>query len=90
MSLAAVNYCSASLTQYKQQKQPTTQNKKADMSKSKKKNIKVRDLNPKKDAKGGFAVQTSKQQQGQSLTGSPLQRTALTGSSIQGTGKNVN
>jgi hypothetical protein len=53
MSPAAISCCSASLTQYKQQKQPTTQNKKVDMSKSKKKNTKVRDMNPKKDAKGG-------------------------------------
>jgi hypothetical protein len=35
------------------------------MSKSKKKNIKVRDLNPKKDAKGG-----STRQQGAAPTGS--------------------
>jgi hypothetical protein len=60
------------------------------MSKSKKKNIKVRDLNPKKDAKGGFAVQTSKQQQGQSITGSHVQGAAQTGSSLTGTGKSLN
>lgn len=46
------------------------------MSKSKKKNIKVRDLNPKKDAKGGGATQnTGKGQQGSYLTGTGLQNT---------------
>jgi hypothetical protein len=59
------------------------------MSKSKKKNIKVRDLNPKKDAKGGFAVQTSKQQ-GNPNTGSPMQGTAPTGAAVTGIGKSVN
>jgi len=48
------------------------------MAKSKKKNIKVRDLHPKKDAKGGsFKVQ------GSSLQGSTLQGSSLQGSSIQ-------
>jgi hypothetical protein len=55
------------------------------MSKLKKKNIKVRDLNPKKDAKGGFVQSTSKQQQGSSMTGS-----SMTGSPVQNTTKSVN
>ena len=52
------------------------------MSKSKKKNIKVRDLNPKKDAKGG-----SIKQQGAAPTGSFVQGTKPTGSFMTGTGK---
>jgi len=46
MSLAGVNCCSV--------KQQTTQDRKVNMPKTKKKNIKVRDLKPKKDAKGGM------------------------------------
>jgi hypothetical protein len=66
---AAINCCSASLTQSKQQKQPTTQNKKVDMSKSKKKNTKVRDMHPKKDAKGGGPGKPSPQTGGTSPLG---------------------
>jgi hypothetical protein len=55
------------------------------MSKSKKKNIKVRDLNPKKDAKGGSVQNTIKQQQGSSMTGS-----SMTGSTVQNTTKSIN
>ena len=64
------------------------------MSKSnKKKNIKVRDLNPKKDAKGGFAQQSP--MQGSALTGSPQQGayqqgSPQQGSPQQGTGRAVN
>jgi hypothetical protein len=52
MSLAGVNCCSVPVTQHKQQ---TTQQRKAKMQDKKKdkKNIKVGDLKPKKDAKGG-------------------------------------
>lgn len=60
------------------------------MSKSKKKNIKVRDLNPKKDAKGGFVQSTSKQQQGSSMTGSSMTGSSMTGSPVQNTTKSVN
>jgi len=49
MSAAGVNYYLVRLTQQQQQ---TTQHKK-DNTKMAKKNIKVRDLKPKKDAKGG-------------------------------------
>jgi phage protein D len=59
------------------------------MSKSKKKNIKVRDLNPKKDAKGGFVVQTSKQQ-GNPNTGSPMAGAAEGRTAMTGTGKSIN
>ena len=50
------------------------------MSKKNKKNIKVRDLNPKKDAKGGSIKPT-----GAAVTGSPVQGAAVTGSPVQGT-----
>jgi hypothetical protein len=53
------------------------------MSKSKKKNIKVRDLNPKKDAKGGFVQQTSKQQ------GNPNTGSSLTGGKAVTGGKSI-
>jgi hypothetical protein len=56
------------------------------MPKSKKKNIKVRDLNPKKDAKGG-SVQSTSKLQSSSMTGSSMQGAAATGSSMTGTGK---
>jgi hypothetical protein len=59
------------------------------MSKSKKKNIKVRDLNPKKDAKGGSVIETSKQQQGTSVTGA-MQGAVTSRTAMTGTGKNVN
>jgi hypothetical protein len=49
MSLAG-DCCSVPVTQHNQH---TTQNRKVNMRKTKKKNIKVRDLKPKKDAKGG-------------------------------------
>jgi hypothetical protein len=58
------------------------------MPKSKKKNIKVRDLNPKKDAKGGSAIQRTAPTG--SVTGAPVQGAAPTGSSMTGTGKNLN
>ena len=48
------------------------------MAKSKKKNLKVRDLNPKKDAKGGGF-----KPQGSSLQGSSLQGSSVQGSSLQ-------
>jgi hypothetical protein len=48
MLRAGINYCSVSLTQQKQQ---TTQQRKTKMPA--KKNIKVKDLKPVKDAKGG-------------------------------------
>jgi hypothetical protein len=51
------------------------------MSKSKKKNIKVRDLNPKKDAKGG-----GKNIQGSFVTGGGK---AVTGGGKANTGANV-
>ena len=54
------------------------------MSKSKKKNIKVRDLNPKKDAKGGAVQNTSK------MTGSPVSGSPIQGSPVQNTGKSIN
>ena len=52
------------------------------MSKKTKKNIKVRDLNPKKDAKGG-----SIKPQGPAVTGSSLQGTKPTGSFMTGSPK---
>jgi hypothetical protein len=58
------------------------------MSKSKKKNIKVRDLNPKKDAKGGSVVQ--KAQQGTAYSGTHIQGAAQSGTALQGTGKSLN
>jgi hypothetical protein len=51
MSLAGVNCCSVRLTQHK----PVTQNSKANIMATKK-NVKVRDLKPSKDAKGGGGV----------------------------------
>jgi hypothetical protein len=60
------------------------------MSKSKKKNIKVRDLNPKKDAKGGSTRQQGAAPTGSSMTGAPVQGAAPTGSSMTGIGKNIN
>jgi hypothetical protein len=48
MSLAGAICCSARLTQHK----PKTRNKKTKVMATKK-NVKVRDLKPKKDAKGG-------------------------------------
>jgi hypothetical protein len=57
------------------------------MSKSKKKNIKVRDLSPKKDAKGGSIKQQGAAPTGSSMTGSPVQGSAPTGSFMTGTGK---
>jgi hypothetical protein len=50
MSLAGVNCCSVPLTQHKQ----ITQNSKVNIMA--KKNVKVRDLKPSKDAKGGGGV----------------------------------
>jgi hypothetical protein len=61
------------------------------MSKKTKKNIKVRDLKPKKDAKGGgFAQSPNKYQQGTSPTGSAMQGTAPTGSALSNTGQSNN
>ena len=58
------------------------------MSKSKKKNIKVRDLNPKKDAKGGGQLkQQGAAVTGSPMTGSPMQGAAVTGSPMTGTGR---
>jgi hypothetical protein len=55
------------------------------MAKSKKKNIKVRDLHPKKDAKGGggFKPQSNKPQSSQ------LQGSSLQSSSVQSSGQAV-
>jgi len=55
------------------------------MSKNKDKKIKVRDLNPKKDAKGGKGNQGSSLG-GSSLGGSSLGGSSLGGSSLTGTG----
>ena len=58
------------------------------MPKSKKKNIKVRDLNPKKDAKGGKSNQSSFVTGGSSATGGSK---AVAGSSVAGSsGHSVN
>jgi len=59
------------------------------MPKSKKKNIKVRDLNPKKDAKGGKSNQSSFVTSGSAATSGGK---AVTGSSVAGSSlsKSVN
>lgn len=49
------------------------------MAKSKKKNVKVRDLKPRKDAKGG-----RHSNQGSALSGSSLSGQAVSGSSLSG------
>ncbi len=55
-------------------------------TKKSKKNIKVRDLKPSKDAKGGrFAVQGS----AVAGTGKAVQGSSLSGSSLSGTGKSA-
>ena len=56
-------------------------------TKKSKKNIKVRDLKPSKDAKGGRMVL-----QGSTLTGAgkTVQGSSLSGSSLTGTGKSIN
>ena len=56
-------------------------------TKKSKKNIKVRDLKPSKDAKGGRTVL-----QGSTLagTGKTVQGSSLSGSSLSGTGKTLN
>jgi hypothetical protein len=57
------------------------------MSKStKKKNIKVRDLNPKKDAKGGFARQGAAPT-GAAVTGSPVTGSPMQGAAVTNTGR---
>jgi hypothetical protein len=53
MSWAGVNCYSVLVRQYNQYNQRRTQNREINMPKQKKKTIKVRDLKPKKDAKGG-------------------------------------
>jgi uncharacterized protein YjbI with pentapeptide repeats len=61
------------------------------MRKSKKKNLKVRDLNPKKDAKGGGGFKNQGAAvSGSSLSGSALSGSSLSGSSLSGTGKSNN
>jgi hypothetical protein len=59
-------------------------------SKKVKKNINVRDIKPKKDAKGGGKAVTGQALSGSSLSGSSLSGSALTGSSMTGGGKAVN
>jgi len=59
------------------------------MRKSKKKNLKVRDLKPKKDAKGGGKAIQGSALSGSSLSGSSLSGSSLSGSSVSG-GKSLN
>jgi uncharacterized protein YjbI with pentapeptide repeats len=60
------------------------------MAKSKKKNLKVRDLKPKKDAKGGGKAIQGSSLSGSSLSGSSLSGSSLSGSSLSGAGKSNN
>ena len=52
------------------------------MPKSKKKNLKVRDLKPRKDAKGGRHSNQGSALSGSSLTGQAVSGSSLTGSAI--------
>jgi hypothetical protein len=60
------------------------------MAKSKKRNVKVRDLKPKKDAKGGIILQNPSQQGGFSSSGGGLSNTgggfSNTGGGLSNTG----